>query len=99
MTVVTEGLNYFLLHRIFVPTNRSTLLDILLGKASPLKKPRRSASASPSRAKSTDNEVSTKPALRRSPRKQSQKTIDVVAEEQPLALTGIIFDTAYIDCN
>ena len=31
-------------HRIFVPSNRSTLLDILLGRTSPLKKPRRSVS-------------------------------------------------------
>ncbi|CAA7262083.1 unnamed protein product [Cyclocybe aegerita] len=32
---------------IFVPSSRSKLADILLGKASPLKKPRRSVSASP----------------------------------------------------
>ena len=48
---------------------------------------------SPSRAKPTDNEVS-KPALRRSPRKQSQKRIDVVTEGQPPVITGIIRDTA-----
>ena len=80
-------------HRIFVPTNRSTLLDILLGKTSSLKKPRRSASASPSRAnqdKSSSGSEVSRPALRRSPRKQSQKILDVV--------TGIfIGDTTYID--
>ncbi|PPQ70632.1 hypothetical protein CVT26_010060, partial [Gymnopilus dilepis] len=37
---------------IFVPSSRSTLADILLGKAPPLKKaPRRSASASPTKRK------------------------------------------------
>lgn len=88
-------------NRIFVPTNRNTLLDILLGKAEPLKKPRRSASVSPSRANeeksSTANEAS-KPALRRSPRKQSQKTLDVVTEEQPPAITGIFLgNVTYVD--
>ena len=64
-----------------------------------MKKPHRSVSASPSRAKSTDNELS-KPALRRSPRKQSQKTINGATEEQSPAMTGIIIgDTAYIATN
>lgn len=70
---------------IFVPTNRTTLVDILLGRASPLKGPCRSASVSPSRVNkekySSGNEVSN-PALRRSPRKQSQKIHDVVTREQ-----------------
>ncbi|KAF9054185.1 hypothetical protein BJ165DRAFT_690772 [Panaeolus papilionaceus] len=34
---------------IFVPSSRNTLADILLGKASPLKKRQRSVSASPTR--------------------------------------------------
>ena len=59
-----------------------------------MKKLRRSASASPSRAKSTDNEVS-KPALRKSPRKQSQKTIDVVTEQLP-DMTGKLLEIWHI---
>ncbi|KAF8804409.1 hypothetical protein BYT27DRAFT_7193850 [Phlegmacium glaucopus] len=77
---------------LFVPTNRSTLLDILLGKAPPLKKPRRSASASPSRVdeeKSSTGIETSKPTLRRSPRKQSQKTTVDVPDEQPQSLNGI----------
>ena len=75
--------------------NRTTLADILLGRASPLKKPCRSASVSPSRVNKEEGNEMSKPGLRRSPRKQSQK---IVTKEQPPAMNGIfIGDTAYID--
>ncbi|KIM41729.1 hypothetical protein M413DRAFT_444974 [Hebeloma cylindrosporum] len=76
---------------IFVPSNRNLLADILLGKASPLKKPRRSVSASPSRksfgkaaggslTKSTYEDLLTSKersnaTARRSPRKPGRKSM------------------------
>lgn len=64
-------------NRIFVPSSRNTLADILLGKASPLKKSRRSVSASPTKGRGKSVARPLVPEtplfnanLRRSPRKQ-----------------------------
>ena len=72
---IQDCLMQFNFIRIFVPSSRNTLADILLGKASPLKKSRRSISASPTkgRGKSVARPlVPETPLLRRSPRKQAK---------------------------
>ena len=98
---LTISLSFVL--RIFVPSNRNILADILLGKASPLKKPRRSVSASPSckssgkptsgsLTKSTYKDLVTQGEVsnataRRSPRKPGRKSTHDAAGQ--LSLLGL----------
>ncbi|KAF8901067.1 hypothetical protein CPB84DRAFT_1847040 [Gymnopilus junonius] len=80
---------------IFVPTSRSTLADILLGKAPPLKKPaRRSISASPTKRKAhashgpaQDLVLTARHAISRksSPRKQKRKSSAEKVDKNTLA--------------
>jgi len=58
--------------RIFIPSDDNLLADILLGKASPLKKPRKSAAGGGGQAD-----------LRRSPRKQPQELVAVTPQRHP----------------
>ncbi|KAF8966902.1 hypothetical protein BDZ97DRAFT_586758 [Flammula alnicola] len=83
---------------IFVPTNRNTLADILLGKASPLKKPRRSVSASPlhgkgisvtntRRVSSPQKLNATVRTVSRSPQKRGMKSTQGGGDKEPIVAT------------
>lgn len=88
-----------LLHRIFVPSSRNTLADILLGKASPLKRPpRRSVSASPTKGKAhTPNDAAQDLVLtarhassrKSSPLKQTRKALTSKADDAKVKTPGM----------